>query len=484
MKKIFYTLCIIAVPCIIGVLIYQRKHDKTNDTIQNAQTIVPIEYTRNERHNEPENDNTEKLQLPITLASDETAIKLITVDINNDTMADQLVAVKKLSDPYLSLLIFLYDFETQGFIRSEEIRTTVSQPNTLSLYVLPVQDFQTPIIVYHGINAESLQVFAMHSLEIQKNHIDVHTITQLSADGQILFTKTDNRQNTSLTSYSIKTYHVDPQYPNTLNQIAKVYAWDEKNYTFVQTHEEKIPGETVETAFLKKLQNSSTGAFKEFVAGLWYQPFSSEQQSRSIFFNIADSELIFSIDNIEEIFVIQSITPRKYGMYFSAKNTAITSIYRRVDIELIGMDEIRVRVIEDVARLKIGTSSNWDGVYRKVHTTITPSSETVDINDAKERLYADGKKWLSTDGSELSFSDTEYLLVRTETGEHASPETGRYALLAVKGQCILQLKSSQQKDTFFVISFDSDQKEKLILTQIHLSITEVILTGAPPFIFE
>ena len=485
-KRVFYALCIIMIPCIISLLVYQRRNDETRGDTQNAQTIIPVEqsaYSGIER--ESEDDNAEKVEPFITLAGDETAIKLITVDINNDDMADRLVAVKKISDPYVALVLFLYDDETQSFIRTEEIRTTISQPNTLTLYVLPVQNFTAPVILYYGINTENLQVFAMHSVEIRhKKQIAVHTITQLRADGQILFTKNDNRQNSGLSAYSIKTYHTDTQYPNTLNQIEKIYTWNEKSAAFTQSGEEKIPGKAVETAFLKKIQNGSTGVFKEFLAGLWYQPFSNEQQHRSIFFNIAESELIFSINNIEEIFTVQSITSRKYGMYFTTKNAAITSIHRRVDIELISVDEIRVRVIEDVARLKIGASSNWDGVYRKIHTTIAPSSDSVNTAAIKEQLYADGKKWIGTDGSELSFSDNGYTLIRAETAVSDNPETGWYALMTVKQQCILQLKDAAQKDRFFIVTFDSGQNEKLLLTQVYVSITELVLAGTPPLSFE
>jgi len=477
MKKSVYILCILAVPIIIGILLYQRStRPQKQIAPQNAQTIIPAApQSPTQAENAPE-DFSENMQSFITLLSDEILVDDIQADINGDNKEDKIIAAKKLSDQFIYLFLFLQDSETQTFTRAAEIKTEATHAKTLSFYSLTVREYPYPIIAYSGMNADALQVFGMYALEIDNNQIkNTVSLIILQADGQIVL---KNNKDNSIAEYTVSAYYSDNDAPNTLNQIEKQYTWNEKRQRFEQTNEKKIPGKKVENQFLKTFQAGNIDAFQDFLEGLWYQPAAKKDQNRSIFFNRAENEIVFSLNNIQEIFTVDSISPRRFGVYFSTKNAAISSIHRRIDIELTGIDEITVRVIDDIARLKIGISSNWDGTYRKIKNSIRETKKDSAAENLKQILTAGEKIWTSAEGYSLSFSDVSYRLIRD-----TAQDTGWYTIIRIKENTLLQLKNKENESRFFNIIFDAADN-RLILTEVSVTLNGIMPVGTALLIFE
>ena len=478
MKKIFYAVCIAAVPVITGTLLYQRiMYQKVQAIPQNAQTIIPAAPQSQAQEAAAGSESlSENTQSFITLFSDEMLVDDVQTDINRDGKEDKIIAAKKLSDQFIYLFIFLQDAETQTFIRTAEIKTEATHAKTLSVYTLTAQEYPYPIIAYSGMNSDNMQVFGMYAPEIDKKTvIHISSLVSIQADGKIVL-KTD--KDNSITGCTVYAYYSDSDAPNTLNQIEKQYTWNKKKRIFDQTKEIKIPGKKIESQFLKKFQTGNVAFFQEFLDGLWYQPSAKKDQNRSIFFNHAENEMVFSVNNIQEIFTIASISPRRFGVYFSTKNAAISSIHRRIDIELTGVDEINIRVIDDIARLKIGVSSNWDGSYRKINNSIREAQKTSVVENIMKLLTADGKTWTSSEGYSLHFSAEYYRLLQDTIAD-----SGWYTVLQIKDDTILQLKNKTDKERFFTVNFDTTDK-KLILTEASVTLNGVVLTGTAPLVFE
>ena len=476
MKKLFYIFCIVAVFVIIGILMYQRIIRERHQVIpQSAQTIIPVASQSQQQTSSSEyvQENTQSV---ITLLSDEILIDDVPVDINGDNKEDKIIAAKKLSDQFIYLFIFLQDNTAGTFIRAAEIKTEATHAKTLSVYTLTAQEYPYPIIVYSGMNADNMQVFGMYVPEIDKDKITrINSLVGIQADGQIIL---KNGRDNSISDYTISAYYSDRDAPNTLNQIEKQYTWNEKRKFFVQTKEIKIPGKRIESQFLKKFQTGDSNSFQEFLEGLWYQPSAKKDQNRSIFFNRAENEIIFSVNNIQELFTVDSITPRRFGIYFSAKNASISSIHRRIDIELLGIDEVHIRVIDDIARLKIGVASNWDGTYRKINNTVREVQNDTSLDNIKNLLTVDGKTWTNTEGYSLYFTDNSYRFLQ-DTVENS----GWYTILQIKGNTVLQLKDTENKERFFTLRFD-DTGKKLNLLEVSVTLSDVTPVGNSPLVFE
>ncbi|QUY17894.1 pallilysin-related adhesin [Treponema vincentii] len=478
MKKLFYILCIVASVVIIGILVYQRiVRQRTQVIPQNAQTIIPVAPQLQQQETSaseviPENI----MQSGITLLSDEVLVDEVQVDVNGDNKEDKIIAAKKLSDQFIYLFIFLQENEAQTFTRAAEIKTEATHAKTLSVYTLMVQEYPYPIIAYNGMNADTMQVFGMYALEIDEDKIiSVRSLAGIQADGQIIL---KNEQDNSISDYTISAYYSDKDAPNTLNQIEKQYTWNAKKEFFVQTKEIKIPGKRIESQFLQKFQTGDAHAFQEFLDGLWYQPSAKRDQNRSIFFNRSENEIIFSVDNIQELFTIDSITPRRFGIYFSTKNASISSIHRRINIELLGIDEVHIRVIDDIARLKIGVASNWDGTYRKISNTVREVQSNTTFDNIKKILTADEKTWTSTEGYSLSFSDNSYRLLQDTV-----QQSGWYTILQIKDNTILQLKDTENNERFFNLILDNAGK-RLSLIEVSVTLSGITPIGKSPLVFE
>ena len=477
MKKLFYVLCIAAVIALIGVLAYQRIVRERRHTIpQSAQTIIPAASQSSQQESASPEYVPETAQSVITLLRDEVLVEEIQADLNGDNKEDKIIAAKKLSDQFIYLFIFLQDAEAQTFTRAVEIKTEATHAKTFSVYTLIAPEYQHPIIVYNGMNADTMQVFGMYALAIDKNNIwQSNALAAIQADGQIIL---KNERGNSIADYTIVAYYADKDAPNTLNQIEKQFTWNEKKAVFVQTKEVKIPGKRIETQFLQKFQMGNTAVFQEFLEGLWYQPSAKKDQNRSIFFNRSGNEIIFSVDNIQELFTIDSITPRRFGIYFSTKNAAISSIHRRISIELLGVDEVYIRVIDDIARLKIGVASNWDGSYRKINNTVREVQSTTTLDAIKKILTAEDKIWTSSEGYSVSFSDNTYRLLQDTV-----QRSGWYTVFQIKDTTILQLKDTENTEHFFNLIFDHASK-RLTLIEVAVTLSGVTPIGNSPLIFE
>ena len=477
MKKLFYMLCIVVIIVIIGILAYQRiVHQRTQVIPQNAQTIIPTAPQLQQQEVSSSEVIPENIQSGITLLSDEVLVEDIQADLNGDNKEYKIIAAKKLSDQFIYLFIFLQDSEAQTFTRAVEIKTEATHAKTLSVYTLMVQEYTYPVIVYNGMNADSMQVFGMYRLGIDEDKIiSIYSLADIQADGQIIL---KNEQDNSISDYTISAYYSDKDAPNTLNQIEKQYTWNAKKEFFVQTKETKIPGKKIESQFLQKFQTGDSNSFQEFLDGLWYQPSAKRDQNRSIFFNRSENEIIFSVNNIQELFTIDSITPRRFGIYFSTKNASISSIHRRISIELLGIDEVHIRVIDDIARLKIGVASNWDGSYRKISNTVREVQSSITFDNIKKILTADEKIWTSAEGYSLYFSDNSYRFLQ-DTAENS----GWYTILQIKGNTVLQLKDTENNERFFNLILDNAGK-RLSLIEVSVTLSGIIPIGSSPLIFK
>ena len=477
MKKLFYMLCIVVIIVIIGILAYQRiVHQRTQVIPQNAQTIIPTAPQLQQQEVSSSEVIPENIQSGITLLSDEVLVEDIQADLNGDNKEDKIIAAKKLSDQFIYLFIFLQDSEAQTFTRAVEIKTEATHAKTLSVYTLMVQEYTYPVIVYNGMNADSMQVFGMYRLGIDEDKIiSIYSLADIQADGQIIL---KNEQDNSISDYTISAYYSDKDAPNTLNQIEKQYTWNAKKEFCGQTKETKIPGKKIESQFLQKFQTGDSNSFQEFLDGLWYQPSAKRDQNRSIFFNRSENEIIFSVNNIQELFTIDSITPRRFGIYFSTKNASISSIHRRISIELLGIDEVHIRVIDDIARLKIGVASNWDGSYRKISNTVREVQSSITFDNIKKILTADEKIWTSAEGYSLYFSDNSYRFLQ-DTAENS----GWYTILQIKGNTVLQLKDTENNERFFNLILDNAGK-RLSLIEVSVTLSGIIPIGSSPLIFK
>lgn len=468
------------------------------ETKHSGRTIIPSSDNKTPQNAQPADEASaydESKTLPlIVLGSDETFLQAITVDLNKDGASDQVCAIKKASEPNIYLIPGLQNPITGEYTRLAEIRTGITQVKTLLFYSLDIIGDRTNALIYSGMTADNMQLLAVYVPVIEKDgKMTFSAVADLRADGSISIQeiKRSDAYNLGLTSgesYPINTYNSDPASPQTLDQIERIYHWDKILKRYEQVSENRITGKKIETKLIQQLQGGDVNSFQSFLTGLWYMPSSSSAtQTKYVFFDTEGKEVIFTAGATEEIYEQESGTARHYGAYLITQNESIPTMKRLIDIELTGIDEISVKVLDDV-KLKIGVDSDWDGVYRKIdnNNTAPKTNSEQSLEHLKEILESSGKDWTSTDGQTFKIDKTRYIL----TGSNRS-DTGLFAIITVKGKPVIQFKPdlAGKKSEFYLASADKKtvagkEQQTLTLTEVTVSMDGTNLAGSPPVNFE
>ncbi len=423
----------------------------------------------------PEAD--EKQFIPsIILNQDEILINSITADINGDSWDDQISAIKRGNSPDIILLVFLNDIKTGQYMRAAEIKTEISQANTFSFYMMDVTGKHVNALVYSGItngNETVLKVF-------QPSWTDgfaLNLIADLKSDGTVFIQEIYRSDAYSFgmttgESFPIWTYSSDPDAgPQTLDQIHTQYNWNEQAGLYEKTSEMKIPGKRIEAKELQRIQDGTTETFENFLEGLWYKP-SSTEHTQYLFFSPKDKEIIFQVDNTQEIYDWNSSTLRRNGIYLSTSNKSISTLRRRFDITLSALDEIKLKLSEDVQMI-INTESQWDGIYKKMPVTITETKAEHISSAAISSVLQGNGGWVSPNGLSLSFTPERYT-VESSRGT----DTGMYGIMQVGEKTVIQFRSVtdiKMFDGYYGIYVSEEpETEKTLITMIPVTIS---LTG-------
>ena len=262
-KRIMYVTSALVVLALLSFLIYLkfiRSNTKGEEKIV-TQTIIPIVSSQIDNENKKNENYTPNSEAKIFLElfNDESFVDAISDDLNEDGVEDQIIAVKKLLDPFLYLIISIQNPITQKWDRVEEIRTTITQPKSLTFYIMNLTR-DPKSLIYSGMTSDNRQVLSIHTVKKESNDsVQLDQIADLHADMQIRIKEieTQNESELSLSSYRIYTYDSDPSAPNTLNQIETEYTWNAKTKKYEEGLKKTIPGEKIEIQLLRKLQSGN-----------------------------------------------------------------------------------------------------------------------------------------------------------------------------------------------------------------------------------
>lgn len=498
-KKIIYgfTLIVLAAVTVLLVFFKVRENRVQEPETPAAQTIIPAAFSKitalEERAEADSASSNAKIFLE--LYNDEIFVDAVSSDLNGDGVEDQIIAVKKLLDPFLYLIISIQNPITQKWGRTEEIRTAVTQPKSLTFYAMELED-SLPAIIYSGMSSDNGQTFSIQKIKKdKKDRLEFSQIADLHADIQIRFIANkgaggglntnygeaaSSEPAKTFADYKIYTYNSDAESPNTLDQIQTEYVWSNKTGKYERGRETKIAGEKIENQLLRKLQAGNMESFAEFLSGVWYLPSASQSTAQSIYFDKKDGIIIFNKDKIEEVYEIQSTLPRRYGLFFNANNKSIPNIIRRIDVEIKGIDEIQVRIIEDVSRIRFATASLWSGQYKKNTglLQITAKAENPAVK-LKNALLKSENAWDSSIGSVLELKKNTYRFKKENKSS-----TGYFDIINIHEKLILQMKNTENKNSFYLILLEEEaQKQTISLTKIQLNISEIMPTGDETVIF-
>ena len=498
MKRLPLILFFVALAGLFFWLVLNRSVlSSSREAKKTAKTIVPTEKTQ-DRDNSYQYGETasydESRAMPlIPLENEESFLQALSIDLNGDSVTDQVCAVKTSSEQNIFLIPGLQNPLTGEYTRLQPIRTGITQARTLLMYAADIIGDRSTCLIFSGMTLDNLQLLAVYLPSVERDgKTSLTAIADLRSDGPITVRETprSDAYNLGVTngdSYPIITYNSDPDAPETLDQIERVYHWDKRLKRYEQVSESRITGKRLESKLVSQLHGGSVESFENYLAGLWYMPASTGTKGpRYLFFDTPMKEIIFQGEITEEVFVREAGAPRRYGAFLTTRNRSISSIRRLIDIELTGIDEIRIKILEDV-KLKIGVASDWDGIYRKMAATPSSTKDSADsaLEKIRRLLISSKEEWNSADGQILGIDERGYSIRRP-----GGIESGQYALLTVAGDPVLQLRTGQAGATshFYRIETSEEPKgsavtQRLSLTEVTVSMSRIIQTGSTPLVF-
>lgn len=380
------------------------------------------------------------------LRANETLLGSSGIDLNGDNFDDEILVVRKSESPFLYLIVGLYNPETTLYDRVAELRTEITQLRSLSYNGMDVTGDHRIALVYQGFTDDEQAVLQMFFCR----RSGLVNIGSFKSDGTIFIqqynrSETYNLSQSSGRSFPVWVYASDtrPGVGN-LSQVQTEYNWDEGAGRYVQTRQVFVTGKNIAAAELAKIQDGTVETFANYLNGLWYMTDSAEKEIRYIFFDYAAREVIFLVGDSQEVFNWQNSNLYRNGIYLSTVNVSMENLRRRFDIGLTGINEMRVRVYDDV-RMIIQNDALWNGQYKKMNmrrdfnSGEEISQELISLREKLEEI----PRWIAPDGISVAFKDGGYKI----SGE-GRDENGVYFLTMVKSTFVVQF-NSRAKNRYF-----------------------------------
>ena len=408
-----------------------------------ARLITPIVDKDSVSTEELEKDYEDYVQTSfIELANDETLLNIVTMDIDGDGFDDQINIVKTSRSPYLILIVGLYNPPTATYVRAAWVATNITQIRTFACTSLDVIGNHKNSLVYQGVTDNGHSVLRIFNGSRNfRGEFKLTMIGNFEADGTIFIQQSERNEAYSINqakavSFPVWVYASDsPENSSHLDQIQTMYDWNEEEGKYTQVRTIRVTSSRLAAKELARIQDGTVATFAKFLDGLWYKTDTAAGAMRYIFFDYLNHEIIFQYEDSEEVYSWLNSNLRRNGMYFSAVNKSIENLQRRFDISLVNIDEVRLRIQDDV-RMIIGESTLWDGNYKKL---VTKNIGIQNKSSGKACIDAliKGPAWISSDETYFVFTANEYKV----EGDGFS-DFGRFMINTISDFSLLQFRSS------------------------------------------
>lgn len=400
----------------------------------------------------------------VPLLPTETLMSTLTVDFDGDTFDDQVVAVRKAGSPYLFLIVGLYNPDTNSYGRSAEIATEISKVRTFSYNAVDMIGNHKMALVYQGVMVNGDSVMQLFLCKKKFGTVEVKNIGDFSSDGTIFIQQADRSDAYELSQawgapHTVWVYSSDKSETQVtasegISQIQTEYRWDYDAEVYVQSRQLKITGSRMAARELSRIQNGNVDTFGQFLNGLWYKTNNSSSTPSYIYFNYDDREVIFLSDDTEGVYSWEESSLRRSGIYLTTVNSIISSMKRRFDIMLTGINEVSVHVHDNVGMI-IKESNQWDGTYKKMSFQNTfGETKTVPAHSEYMKKLTEESAWFDDDGNSYTLSENGYRI----TG--SADESGIYVAETVGTLPVIQFRSFSEKSILsaaYVMKFETSQ---------------------------
>ena len=319
-----------------------------------------------------EEDDQNFLVPMIPLPPEDTLLLTNDVNLDFDTEDEQIILTHRTVDGKTGIYLYVVDYNNDRMAFYSALETGISADSTEGISIL-IQD----------LTGNNLNEIIITGFTKNENHtLDAFTITSsggiqglklrsifdIRINGIIEIQTYDRSQDYKIgkptnESFSIITEETDEVSQDNLDLIKTTYKWNSSSKKYLPTSIDKIPGVSISEEQLEKIYKGSLDDFIDYIAGPWYRIEDLNRKKQAlleeiIFFNPADGQLIFSVDDIQEIYNWNDTYRTIFkGINIQSRNSLISSQRRDIYLSLEALDRIKVN---------IHGSTEWDGYYTQV----------------------------------------------------------------------------------------------------------------------
>ena len=472
MKRLVIVIFVIVAISLGLVFFMEDSKETTSQGVTRSQTVIPQTTAQKQETVEVQREEAEdSLVSLVPLNSDETLLGTLSIDFDGDGYDDQINTIKKMTSPYIQILVGLYNPYKGQYERSAIIDTEIIQIRTFSYSCMDFVGNHKNFLMYSGFLEDNDTVMKFFSPEKRDTTLVLNLVGDFRSDGTIFVQQLERHesyesQKANGVSFPVWVYRSDTSAgSNALDQIQTRYVWDVASGKYVKDVETRVQESKASSTELNKILDGTLASFQNHLEGLWY--FTNSNEAQFMFFNPREEEIIFQADNAQEVYTWVSSTLRRNGIYITAINSSITNLTRRIDITITGTDEIKVRNQDDVL-MTISEKSLWDGDYKKQPVFSTAKNS---LNQEILHLLEGQKHWLVEGVTQMEITNGTY---------NSSLVAGMITSTFCNGQEVIQVRGSlgapfyNQESYLAAVEHDPDTK---MLKAVRLSPVKITPLG-------
>lgn len=444
------------------------------EDIQYSKVIIPITPDVDTAASTVSNDYSETQANfgSLSLNAGETLLQTYTVALRSDAgedSEDQICAIRRNNNPNIILIVGIYDEKTALYVRAAEIETPIKRLDTFTISTMDMTGDHMNEIIFTGFE-DNQTIMQVYICNVYGKSMSPKKAADIRSEGTISIQEVSRSDAYSLgissgESYSI--YEYRPVQSNSgsasLDQLQVIYSWDKNHKSYNQSSSKLITSKIVNSKEIERILDGTRETFTRFLSGLWYKTQTGADESRFIFFDEANGEIICLVNDNQELYGWTSDWMRRNGMTINTTNKSMSVLTRQLVVTLVAADEIKISANDNLLMV-ITDESLWDGNYRKVTTPMaTQTPEATTAAELPARLMTDENSWYSLDGDEVIFGQTEWNSMKNG----AVISKGIYTTTFIQGEELIQFRSSDHSPLFsgwYSVSFDYPHPEIEVVT--------------------
>ncbi|MCE5255344.1 MAG: pallilysin-related adhesin [Spirochaetaceae bacterium] len=355
MKKAIQAILILSVLIVLGFVLYYFilfREERQRASFPVMDRIVEMDKPGNGARWEKSAE--EKSQAKVQVLEGETILDAIDLNLDADEELEQVLTVRPTEAETSRISIVTADFEpsTGSYLRTWKGETLAVRPNAVVVQARDLlQDGSIEILVY-GIGASNLQTLTIFKPSF-KRAAAYKTI--FSGEGQSITMEEPNK---------INLFVRGPAGASPFDRIKISYAWNPRLAEFQRTSEYRVPGTNIEELLTANILTGKSKDFENYLSGLWEMEPTAGHEASLIHFSPAEKKISFRTGETQEEWDWADSSASLAGIYATITNSTVPDLIRLLDIELVGMDRIKVNA-QSQQIMRFSTSEVWNGTYRR-----------------------------------------------------------------------------------------------------------------------